>query len=327
MQRTVAPNSSAGLHVDKVPGVTIGTTGIALDRNNLQEEIVNTILGAGLTLGAAQTQLMQAIAAMIYPIGRRVEMMAPLTPGTFVPVVRIDDADHDVDTTHYLALVTALRAIKLQVNSTTDFTGTVAGSVITLATTTAGDKWLAALAEEQAVHGSYTAWLCINIAGTDYVITNVNAGARTITVTGTPTSGSQTAIIYPYRIAGSSTTARLRRDSARAFVGSQQETADTTDRALCVGMRVRDREQGHWHTEGASNQWGTASGGGTGYNFALYLLNVGSVSNPLAGQNGPVGSGRLTPSTDGTNGTPRTGLTTDPRTTVGYLYLGAGVYN
>ena len=312
MQRTTAPNSSAGLHVDKVPGVTVGTTGIALDRNNLQEEIVNTILGAGLTLGAAQTQLLQAVAGLIYPVGRRIEQMVPLTPGNFCPVVRIDDADHDIDTTHYLALVTALRAIKLQVNGTTDFTGTVAGSVITIATTTAGDKWLAVIAEENAVHGSYTNWLCINIAGTDYVITNVNAGARTITVTGTPTSGSQTAIVYPYRIAGSSTTARLRRDSTRAFVGSQQETADgTTDRALCVGMRARDRLQGHYHNASTVGINITATAGGVGSLYSGGAVTLNTV--------GPI--------SDGIDGTPRTGLTTDPRTVAGYIYLGCGVYN
>ena len=323
MQRTTAPNSSGGLHVDKIPGSVVGTTGIALDRNNLQEEIVNTILEGGLSLAVAQTQLKQAIAAMIYPIGRRIEMMVPLTPGAFMPVVRIDDADHDIDTTHYAALVNALRAIKLQVNGTTDFTGTVAGSVITLATTTAGDKWLAALAEEQAVHGSYSGWLCINIAGTDYVITNVNAGARTITVTGTPTSGSQTAIIYPYRIAGSSTTARLRRDSARAFVGSQQETADGVgDRALCVGMRARDRGQGHYHdyylADTVTGFNTSASAGASNWHDRVNIA-----SGYLATQNDRIRA----PKTDGTNGTPRAGLTTDPRTVAGYIYLGCGIYN
>jgi hypothetical protein len=198
----------------------------------------------------------------------------------------------------------------MQVNSTTDFTGTVAGSVITLATTTAGDKWLAALAEEQAVHGSYTAWLCINIAGTDYVITNVNAGARTITVTGTPTSGSQTAIVYPYRIAGSTTTARLRRDSARAFVGSAQETADgTTDRALCVGMRVRDR--GHGHRHATSYKYGT--GGATGLTNAANADNLGFL-------------GAWDPTTDGVNGTPRTGLTTHQSDIIAHLYMNGQRY-
>jgi surface antigen len=315
MKRTTAPNSAGGLHVDKVPGVTVGTTGIAEDRNNLQEEICNAIEGVGLTLsGANDEQLKQTIVAYSHGLGERVESFIEQTIGILWPAVRMDDADHDIASANYPTLVTALRAIKLKVNSTTDYTGTVAGSVITLATTTAGDKWLAALAEEQAVHGSYTAWLCVNVAGTDYVITNVNAGARTITVTGSPTTGSQTVIIYPYRIAGSSTTARLRRDSARAFIGSFQETADgTADRALCAGMRARDRMQGHWHISTDT------SGGG-----ALVALSAaGSRSARAAACTLDVVT---SPANDGVSGVPRTGLTTDPRTIAGAVYMWGQLY-
>jgi len=315
MKRTTAPNAVGGLHVDKVPGVTVGTTGIAEDRNNLQEEICNAIEGVGLTLsGANDEQLKQAIVAYSHGLGERVESFIEQTIGILWPAVRMDDADHDIASANYPTLVTALRAIKLKVNSTTDFTGTVSGSVITLATTTAGDKWLAALAEEQAVHGSYTAWLCVNVAGTDYVITNVNAGARTITVTGSPATGSQTVIIYPYRIAGSSTTARLRRDSARAFVGSFQETADgTADRALCAGMRARDREQGHRHYIYGGQTAIAAMGNGTpAMGATVPNIDVTGVCKDLYN--------------DGTNGTPRTGLTTDPRTIAGAVYMWGQVY-
>ncbi len=316
MQRTTAPNSSGGLHVDKIPGSVVGTTGIALDRNNLQEEIVNTILGEGLALGVAQTQLHQAIASMAYPLGRRIESFIELTPGTFCPVVRIDDADHDIDTTHYAALVTALRAIKLKVNATTDFSCTVAGSVATLASTTAGDRFLAALAEDLLADNQfgktlYTTWLCVNINGTDYAITNVNAGARTITVTGTPTSGAQTLICYRYRIAGSSTSARLLRDSGRAFVGTQAETGDASDRWSVAGLRMRDRGQGHRHNPTAGNNF-ISSAAGAVYGGTGSGTTVSTTGDPV---------------TDGTNGTPRVGPTTDPRTVSGFIYLGAGIYN
>jgi hypothetical protein len=258
------------------------------------------------------------LAQATYPIGARIESFIKLTPGPTCPVVRVDDADHDIDTTHYSALVTALRAIKLEVNSTTDHPCTVAASVITLSATTAGDRLLAMLAEDQLADTQfgktgYSIWLSANINGTDYVITNVNPGARTITVTGSPATGAQTLIIYRYRIAGSATSARLLRDSGKAFVGTHAETTDTVaDRWLMAGLRVRDRGQGHWH------------------NYYYTLVQNGTTSTwvdrlTVASSQGPVSDRVKEPISDGTNGTPRVGNTTDPRATVGYIYMGAGI--
>lgn len=312
MQRTTAPNSVAGLHVDKVPGVTVGTTGIALDRNNLQEEIVNAILGSGASLGVAQTQLRDAIISLSHGVGEPVFSVVKKTVGTSWPAVRVDDADHDIAVANWPDLVAALRAQKLESDGVTDFSGTVAGSVYTFATTTAGDRLLAALAEEQLVHGSYTNWLALNIAGTDYAITAIAAGARTVTVTGSPPTGAQTGIVYPYRIAGSSTTARLRRMSGRALAGNDDQ-AGTGTGELLAGMRRRDRGQGHNHPISTS----TATG------------NPG-LDNPsthgLSHDTNIPGAQAMNPITDGVNGTPRTGATTDPRAQSAYLYIWASRY-
>jgi len=169
MKRTTAPNSVGGLHVDKVPGVTIGTTGIAEDRNNLQEEICNTIEGAGLTLsGADDEQLKQAIAALIFPTGIYVHRVSEVAASVLFPCLRIDDASHDISTTNWPDLVPYLRAIKLESDGVTDFSGTVAGSVFTFPSTTAADRLLAALAEELMVHGGgYTGWLALNIGSAE----------------------------------------------------------------------------------------------------------------------------------------------------------------
>lgn len=62
MLRTTAPGSVGGLHVDRNVELGVnGTVGIAADRNNLQEEIVNAILASGLSLSSSQSQLAQAI--------------------------------------------------------------------------------------------------------------------------------------------------------------------------------------------------------------------------------------------------------------------------
>ena len=312
MERTTAPNSVAGLHVDKVPGVTVGTTGIALDRNNLQEEIVNAILGSGASLAVAQTQLRDAIISLSQAVGEPVFNLLKLSPSTSFPAVRVDDADHDIAVANWPDLVAALRAQKLESDGVTDFSGTVAGSVFTLPDLPANNRLVAALAEEELVHGTYTNWLALNIAGTDYAITLVSPGTRAITVTGSPPTGAQTGIVYPYRIAGSSTTARLRRMSGRALAGNDDQ-AGTGAGELLAGMRRRDRFQGHWHQMYS----GSATGDATGTLFST-ASTVPAAVDPVY----PIG-----PIADAVNGTPRTGATTDPRAQSAYLYLWGGRWN
>lgn len=311
MHRTTAPNSSGGLFVDKNPGVTPGTTMKALDLNMWQEELANLVELHGQTLSSANDeQVRQAIIGLSHAIGEPVFNLFNKSASITFPAVRVDDADHDISTTNWPDLITALRAEKLRSGSTTDFSVTVSGSTITFGATTDGDRLLAALLEDELVHGSYTNWLSVNIAGTDYAITNVNTGSRTLTVTGTPASGAQTAIVYPYRIAGSSTTARLRKVGGRALMSHSDD-----DGELLSGLRRRDRMQGHWHditglagaktgttsTAGANRNWFAGNGGGT----------TGGVEGPI---------------TDGANGTPRTGKSTIPPLAAGYLYIWGGRY-
>lgn len=63
MKRTTAPNSAGGFYVDEDPGIVIGTSIVAEDKNNTQEEIVNGVLGNEIALsGADQSQLAKGIA-------------------------------------------------------------------------------------------------------------------------------------------------------------------------------------------------------------------------------------------------------------------------
>jgi hypothetical protein len=120
---------------------------------------------------------------------------------------------------------------------TSTFAGTAAASVITLTSTTANNDLLAALVEFQADYGTYTNWLTLDWDGTTYAITDVDAATREITVTGTPTAGAGTVTIYPHRIAGSTTTARV-----HSAVGKDLRAAGTTE--YLAGLMWRDQMQG-----------------------------------------------------------------------------------
>jgi hypothetical protein len=318
MKRTTAPNSAGGLHVDRVPGVTPGTLGIAEDRNNLQEEVAHPIELLGIALASAdQYQLEKAIIGLSKPVGELFFLDLDETPVNwsgarnntnpanprYFPAIKRWEADQTLDSANYPLYVPKLRAAKAKSWSgsayVTDHTVTVAGSVAT-GSGTAWDNLLAALAEEVLVHGSYTAWMSLNIAGTDYAITNVNAGAHTVTVSGSPATGSQTAIVYPSRIAGSSTTARLYKLSGRALMSQ--------DGSLRVaGTRRRHHFQGHKHG---------------------LLLNIENTGGSGSSARTIAGSVRISddPGTDGVNGTPITGPETEPNNAAAYLYSWAGAY-
>jgi len=133
-----------------------------------------------------------------------------------------------------------------------------------------------------------------------------------VTVSGSPSTGAQTGIVYVYRIAGSSTTARVLRMSGRALVGTEAESGDTPDRMLIAGLRARDRGQGHRQASLQTNfVTQPGSGGGAGLGAGSTVMAVATTGDPV---------------TDGVNGTPRTGATTDPRTSVAFLYMGGGQF-
>ena len=243
--------------------------------------------------------------------------MAPGNP-RYMPMLAVWDADHDVDSAQAPLLVPAMRAFKAKASNgaggwVTDHSVTVSAHVCT-GSGTAWDNLLAALAEEELVDvamgkSAFTAWRCLNVGGTDYAITGVSTAGHTVTITGDSLSGAQTAIWYPHRIAAQATKIRLFQQSGEATV------AHGTSECIGGGRR-RDRGQGHWH-----QVWSTTSAGGS-----LFLWNGAGVSTSLAtGKVQEFGMNADDIITDGTNGTPRTGPTTDPRATVVFRYLNAGV--
>lgn len=337
MKRTTAPNSASGLFQDEIVGVQAGTDIVAEDGNNVQEEICHPIELAGITLdGTDQYQLEKAIISLGTPLGFDIFSSVEQTPvpyaaarsstnpsyPRYLPIIS-RAADADITTSQAPLLVPFMRAIKLKIMGTTDFTATVSGSVLTFASTTTNDAFLKAISEDALVQrwfssgqsatyagsgADFSNGRCINVAGSDFAITAINTGSRTITVSGSPTTGSQTVILYPARIAGSTTSIRLHR--LTGFVPAGAGDADGQYGGM---MRVMDRGQGHWH----QLFYAVADGAGGGSDARISAAganNAGPVTNTAV----------KSAITDGTNGTPRTGKTTDPRAYGVYIYTWAG---
>jgi hypothetical protein len=216
----------------------------------------------------------------------------------------------DISTTNYPLLVPYLRALKVRYldgtsGEVSSWTATVASSSIAMPTSTSSDAILSSLAEDVLVHGGYTNFRSITVAGTEFPITNINTSTRVITVTGTPSAGSQTVEFYNYRITGSSSTARLFEIKGRGFISPNDASGRHQN-----GLRVRDRFQGHYH-----EFYSSPNGGNSGSTREVVQnednLNTNKVRSPI---------------TDGTNGTPRTGLTTHGAGVSAHLYIWARSY-
>lgn len=253
-------------------------------------------------------------------------LMVPdkLTTSALFPYVD-RSIDRDISATNYPVLVPYLRNVKAVINGVSAFSVTVAGSVITFPNTTEANAMLKALSEDAIVSkwlntgepanflggGDYTTAATqnsVDIAGTSYAISaNVDLVLRQVTVTGTPPSGAQTASLYPYRIAGSTTTARLHK--LTGFVPAQSGDAGYE---IVGGYRKMDREQSHKHTIFVVSE---VTGSTISADARLLRSSSGNADQTSSG-----------PTSDGVNGSPRTGKTTDPRTVAMYYYSYAQIY-
>lgn len=316
MKRTTAPGSVAGEFVDRVEGVNSGTIIKADDLNNFQEEICNAIENAGITLDSgSQVQLWHAMIAMRKEIGELFFLPDEKAPAQFTfPAVRLDDATKTLAAANYPLLVPFLRGLKAKAGGVTDFSVTVSGSEVTFPNDVPGLAMIAAIAEDNNFHGSFTDYRSINVGGTDYPIAGITPGSRIVTVTGTPTTGAQTGIIYPYRIAGSTTTARLCK--ADGLVLASDNGGERVS-----GLRTRDRMQqitGELSTEGAHTPFVSVSSSGA----------LSSKSKASTGYSGASGVNRPATITLDSADSPgaRTGATTRDRSLGGFLYMWARSY-
>lgn len=337
MHRTTGAGNVSGAFVDEVPGVSQGTTVEEDWLNTVQEELVESVETAGLTLNSAQEdQLAEAIQKLIAERGKQLgelffldSYVAPsawdrANPEDYFAGVCLTGDDKTLSEANWPDLVPHLLARKLTYNEgkggaksaydVTNWAVATNEATLTFADQAAETAVLAALAEDNLVHGSYTDWRTVtlpsaigNIPAGTYALTDVDPAARTVQFSVTAADGSgavsATAEFHPYRIAGSSTTARILKAAGRAVV-----SANDADSEGFAGLRRRDRLQGHYHEPLAPNtsMWG---GGGDVNSLQTGATTFGQV----------VSTGQEI--TDGVNGTPRTGPTTDPRAVVGHLYL------
>jgi hypothetical protein len=262
-------------------------------------------------------------------------------PSSMNPWFNLSQADTTISNSNWPELVTHWRTNKYlsylpgTISEQSDFvidSYSITSNVVSvvLSNLTPEIKILAALAEDQAVHASYVNWIPITIntgfgsipAG-DYGITNINTGTRTITFSCTAANISSTPIVgvtckfYPHRVSGSSTTARHLSIAGRTLVA--QGDSDTE---VFYGLRRRDRGQGHRHLDLGHTHSVTKSNelGGNQHPY-----NYGEYSNPGSTALGYANIGD--PSTDGSNGTPRTGKTTDPRALGAIPYIWGYTYS
>ena len=150
------------------------------------------------------------------------------------------------------------------------------------------------------------------IPANDYVMTSVTASTRTVvfTIPATTNVGATatavTCTFYPFRIVGSTTTARIFASQGRVLQGANDGLLENVS-----GGRRRGRMQGHLTAMSNSATFMIGDGGGAGVNITV---GGGNYSKTTPGS----------PITDGTNGTPRTGPETDVRSTIVHFYFGLG---
>lgn len=253
-------------------------------------------------------------------------------PSENAPWLILSNPDAVLDAAHWPDLVPFYRAKLLKympgtvsaktafdITSYTRSSNTV---TITLANTDPEKAIIAALAEENLVHGSFSGWISIylpsalnsgDVPAGDYAITALDAGARTISFAHTGSNIGATAVtatisVYPHRIPGSTTTARHYQIAGRTLVSINDAAGE-----VVAGLRRRDRFQRHVMSAPPGSSF-VISTSATAINpgGSTYIWNYSSKTG------GPV--------TDGINGDPRVGATTDPRTLGAIPALWAGRY-
>lgn len=247
-------------------------------------------------------------------VGMIVPSLEQITPAADAPWFDINQ-EGAVLASNWTTLSPFLRALYGTVLGTTDFSITsisTSGSpvTVTFANNATNDAFLLALNEEQLYHGSFTNFRTLTLtsdigslaAGT-YGIQGISTGSRTVTLTATNSGSTAAGTVryYPFRQpdAVSSTNAYWWQvnDAVLRTVGGN----------AIPYLRVRDRLQGFSIT-------------------AASQTNNLNYAGPTPATDGLCVDTTHLPVSDGTNGTPRTGLTTRDRSMVGYYYIFGGTY-
>jgi len=309
-QNMLESGDIAGMEADAEDVDYDGTT-VNLNAATAQEAIEavggamkSLITDAGLTYVSSDlaTLFKRACRAFGQRVGAICEFDDKFAPDADNPYLCLD-SDQDILAANWPQLVAYLRGVKVVAGGASSFAYTASGGVLTLSGTGV-TSLLADLAEDIAVHGSYTSWLSVTIGGVEYPLTAVTPGSNQLTV-GTSPPASGTLEVYARRVPNDATKARVFKDQGRATYSHDGST-------YLSGLRRRDRGQGHRHNPLSP---------GIGY--------YGKGANgELAGGSASITSMTTTgdPTTDPTNGTPRTGPTTDAANSVKFRYYFGGIF-
>lgn len=231
------------------------------------------------------------------------------------------NVNQDADVANWPLLVPKARSKSISVLGVTDHAVNVAGNVITFGVSAATNALLALIVNDAivtnyinggeianflngATYAVAAAQRTVTISAIDYTITAVDTVARTITVSVNPPAGAQNLSVFPYRVAGNANVARFLRIGG--FVGV---VAGDAAGEVVGGFRKMDRTQLHYHS---TNTVTGLSGGG------ISSFTPGTSNQTVALVQAPI--------TDGVNGTPRSGKSSDPRTAGQYAYTWGGKY-
>lgn len=315
-----ADATAGGEFTDGDPGITPASVLAAKWHNSVQRELVKPVLESGQTLSDADDeQLYKSILYFVRedpvanPIARILILDEYKEPSADFPYFCLQKPSEVLTTTNYHAdYINYLRNKPLRYMAGTGSAKTAfdisawerTSNVVTVTftNTTAEQKILNALSEDNLVHGSFANWLTITVSGWTgvaagtYPITAIDAALRTISFTlagsdATSTGVTATSTFYKHRLDAGADPSGVK---ARHFqlVGNGFITANDDLSEYIAGLRVRDRFQGHKHNVAALGY----SGGS---------VNSGSISAEWT-----AGVDSSDPVSDGTNGTPRTGQTT-----------------
>ena len=182
------------------------------------------------------------------------------------------------------------------------FPGTWSSRTFTLTDSASARILMEALNEDYLYNGGIiTNWMTLRCAGTDVSIESFNVAARTITVVSAITSPTNNIELYPHRSSTSSASAIHKQVDDSVLINNGIQVVN--------GLRLRDRLQGHRHSI-----QGYASTGGSTPSNATTGTAQGDIRNPYSDWTA------LSPTTDTTNGNPRTGQFTRPRGLGVYFY-------
>lgn len=326
-----------GNPVQSIPATVVSADWL---NDTVQEELCRVVEYAGLTLDKQDnTQLLAALRILIeqnsitMPLGKIEILDQYAAPSVGNPRLSLL-ADQEITTANWSLLVPYLRGKKItylpgtgsekSAFDITTYTRATNVVTVTFANTTAENKILAALAEDNLVHGSFTNWMTITVplmgdvaAGT-YGITAIDTVNRTISFnqTGANVTNAVTSTgeFYLHRVADTeaapTTKARVRAVNARSLI-----SINDSDSEVIGGLRRRDRFQGFQMNVYREQLTGTDIG----------MAGLSQFTDGTIDANEIYGYARNF-STDGTNGTPRTGKTTDPRGFGVYLCMWGGTY-